>query len=113
MRSDDQVTIFDVLPNEDLPDFKTMSEEQIIEQISLMTGLVFKPVKFSSIKTTVYRAIEDNSGVDIHLSKYVFEERKGEPFIACDVWRKNGNEGCGVPCESIEEVVATIRKNLY
>lgn len=107
----EQVTIFDVLPNEKLPDFKTMAEEEIIEQISLMTGLIFKPIK--SNKITLYRAVENDSGVDIHLSKYVFEERKGEPFISCDIWRKKGMEGCGLCCESIEEVVDAIRKKLY
>ena len=108
----EQVTIFDVIPNENQPDFKSMTLEEIIHQIEISTGLIFSKVEFFK-STAVYRAKSgEKEGCDIHLGEYSFEAKKGVPYIACDCWRQNGNEGCSRPCDSIEEVVDMIRKEL-
>lgn len=109
---DDQVTIFEVVPNENLPDFRTMTIEKIVEQVSLMTGLKFF-CDSQYKETPVYKAkYSQKDGCELHLSKYAMEERKGEPFISCSIWHNNGWEGCAVGCDSIEQVVDLIRKNL-
>lgn len=112
--SDDQVTIFDVIPNENQPDMKDMTDEEIVRQIAITTGLVFKDVGLRLPgQKIVYRAqVSQTSGCDVHTSKYVMEERKGEKFISCDIWHQNGWEGCAIPCDSIEQAVDVIRKKL-
>lgn len=110
---DDQVTIFDVLPNENQPDFRNMTDEEIVRQIALTTGLVFKDVGLRLPgQKILYRAQVGTSGCDIHTSTYALKERRGEKFIACDIWLQNGWEGCAVTCDSIEEAVDLIRKKL-
>ena len=109
----EEASIFDLIPNENQPDFRTMSDEEVANQIANTTGLAFKNNGTKVGQATVFRATLNNgSGCDIHISKYVMEERKGEKFIACDVWKNNGWAGCSIPCDSIEEAVDVIRREL-
>ena len=112
--SNEQVTIFDVVPNENQPDFRKMTEKEIMHQIEISTGIILNETGIEGVYgNKVYRAkVGEKNGVDIHLSKYVTKDREGEPFISCDMWKNKGNEGRCQGCDSIEQVVDLIREYL-
>lgn len=98
----EQVTIFDVIPVPEL-DFRDLTIEEIAREIANATGLVFKQSRNSD--TLV--AIEGPKEFDIHLSRYTLNN---EPFISCSYWNKKKLEGCGFPCDSLNEAIQFFRE---
>ena len=106
----EQLTIFDVFQiDTEEHDIQTLPEDDMIRIISERTGLVFKTVPNLTEETQYkwYEAKQKKILVDVHYSHY-FDGNKR--FIGVGI--NCGNEGCGCPCDSLDEAINKIRRNI-
>lgn len=95
----DQITIFDVVPVEEV-DFRKLTEEEIVKAIENSTGLIFKYNK--NLGRGCYEAIVGTKEFQVYLSKYTLTN---EPFISCSYWNKKTLGGCSIPCNSLSDAI--------
>lgn len=100
------------------PDFKRMNFEEVVSYISekLKVPIVKDKLVNDEFddKPFQYQEYKGKSGkvvFTIHLDKYFDSEI---PFISLDVIRKGdpGHGGFGSPCDSINEVIETLRRQI-
>ena len=105
----DQMTIYDLLPDEPRPDFHTMTEEQVANYLSDVLGVTF--TWNDHLEEYTAHLNTQNYGkffLEFHLSKYntkasVSSEKNGKTFLSCGaIWTHGGS---GSPCDSLEEAI--------
>ena len=106
----DQITIYDLLPDEPRPDFHTMTEEQVANYLSDVLGVTFTWNEHLQEYTANMNT--KNYGkffLEFHLSKYSSTgEKNGKTFLSCGaIWTCGG---CGSPCDSLEEAIKFFKR---
>lgn len=93
------------------PDFHKMQFEQVIEYISKKLELPIKKGALVSNYVDHYQEYVGESGnisFEIHLDEYY----TGIPYISLDVKEKGVAGGFGCPCDSIDEVIETLKRKI-
>lgn len=101
----DQMTIYDLLPDEPRPDFHTMTEEQVANYLSDVLGVTF--TWNDHLEEYTARLNTPNYGkffLEFYLSKYSSTgEKNGKTFLSCGaIWTHGGSWS---PCDSLEEAI--------
>lgn len=103
-----QLTIFDVLPDEEERDFTTMTPREIADAIGEALGVSFEPDNRleDHFKAQPQKGIELQCGI----SHYTITERYGQPFISISYQKCYGNwEGFGCGCDSLSEAINRLK----
>lgn len=95
----DQITIFDILPKEDLErDINDLPENEMVDIVGRTTGLNFKYDDY----LTQYVAKKGELTFTLKYSNYRIDDQRR--FISSG-WSRKMLEGAGIPADSIEEAV--------
>ena len=106
----EQISIYELVEPA-FPDFRNIEDEDTIKIIENQCGIRFnKPDYEHGFKrwTLTIKPVE----VDVYFSAYKYEERLNEPFISVNFWNKKLLSGCGIPCDSIEQAVKVIKREI-
>ena len=100
-----QLSIFDFMDNNELPDFNTISEAETAKIIGDAIGVTFQYDKFFSD----YRAKVGKCTLTCHYSHYngVRDDRM---FISVGWSNDADKSGCGSPTDSIEEAIKFFKR---
>ena len=101
---DGQMTIFDFIQQGSTLD--AMTDEELREEISRLTGLDFKPDHAQIFHHTYYTAKRGKAVYDLHFSNYRMKDNHAR-FISVGYSIKNG--GGGSPCDSVEGAVNRVK----
>lgn len=108
----DNMTIFDFLPADPLPDFRTTDFEEVVQIIGERVGLKFCKGEFINDYVDCYQeyvATKGNITVTMFLDEY-WDGR--DKFISLDIVEKGVSGGAGSPCDSIEEAIEYISRKI-
>lgn len=105
----EQLTIFDFIKSDvGECDIETLPEDEMIRMISEATGIDFYEIP--NILNTPYKWFESKHGktyMSVHYSNYSYGDYKR--FISVGV--QNLTEGCGMPCDSLNEAIGVVKRN--
>ena len=99
----EQMDLFEIIPHK-YPDFRDMSEEEIVDYIATAIGVDFKKGSYDR-----YIGKMKDLELSVKMSHYTYKEREGQLFISCDVWNRKDMAGCGVGCDSIQQAIELFR----
>jgi len=101
------MTIFDIMSESTIPDWRTMSLKQIASYVGEQTGLTFIPdTRFHRAFDSYIAYYRSTLFFTLGLSNYkTGDERDGQPFISVGYDNKKDLSGGGAPCDTLEEVI--------
>ena len=105
-----QMTIFDFIPSE----LETTPIETIVERISAALGMKFQWNEYLEEYQCKNKGIEVTFGLSRYFSDdddVTSDEPTGDLFIGIGVeYKAHGGMGC--PCDSIDEAIDTLKRNI-
>lgn len=104
------MTIFDFIQKPTkYPDFRRMSQEDVVQLIGSELGIVF--VWDKHLEEWICKQKKPKRSIEIDFSTYMTcDENDGKQFIGIGMNYQNG--GWGSPCDSIDEAIETFKKRL-
>ena len=108
---DGQMTIFDFLPAPNIS-LEDMSDEEMISTLESATGLSFSKIewRWDDKVQYEYEAKKGNVKYTASFSRYLTDNR--DRIIMVGYERKKNYEGGGAPCESLEEAVNWLKRQM-
>ena len=102
-----QITIYDLLPDEPRPNFRAMNEDQVASYIGEVLGVNFLwNETLEEYTATIKKTEHGKFFLEFHFSKYSLmsdNPKNGQVFLSCGaVWSDGGS---GRPCDSLEEAI--------